>query len=158
MRLRSPKLEEIFNRLLYRDASTSSPRTIEPTNGNQSNPTSPAQSQDSLAATTEMSGSGSQTITSAKTLTQKELEALVAAMRGTDGVEIKDRRYRGNVYPQCFIGAEAVEWLAQRIQKTRQEAISMGQLLIERGIIHHVIDDYPFQDDYSFYRFYRDDC
>ena len=158
MRLRSPKLEEIFNRLLYRDASTASPRTIEPTNGNQSNPTYPAQSQDSVAATTEMSGAGSQIITSAKTLTETELEALVAAMRGADGVEIKDRRYRGNVYPQCFIGAEAVEWLAQRIQKTRQEAISIGQMLIDSGIIHHVIDDYPFQDDYSFYRFYRDDC
>jgi len=97
-------------------------------------------------------------MTSAKTLTETEIEALVAAMRGEDGVEIKDRRYRGNVYPQCFMGAEAVEWLAPRIQGTRQEAISMGQLLIERGIIHHVIDDYPFQDDYSFYRFYQDDC
>jgi len=157
LHLRSPQLEEIFNRLIYRDGSTPSPRTIEPTNGNQFHHASPAQPQDSLAATTEMSGSGSQIMTSAKTLTETEVEALVAAMRGADGVEIKDRRYRGNVYPKCFIGAEAVEWLAQRIQKTRQEAICMGQLLIERGIIHHVIDDYPFQDDYSFYRFYRDD-
>jgi len=108
--------------------------------------------------TTESSGSIPQIMTSAKTLTETEIEALVAAMRGADGVEIKDRRYRGNVYPQCFIGAEAVEWLAQRIQGSRPEAISIGQMLIERGIIHHVIDDYPFQDDYSFYRFYRDDC
>lgn len=158
LHLRSPKLEEIFNQLLYRDGSTPSPRTIEPTNGNQFHHASPAQPQDSLAATTEMSGAGSQIMTSAKTLTETEIEALVVAMRGEDGVEIKDRRDRGNVYPKCFIGAEAVEWLAQRIQKTRQEAICMGQLLIERGIIHHVIDDYPFQDNYSFYRFYRDDC
>ncbi|MEQ8972743.1 MAG: hypothetical protein RIE73_20385 [Coleofasciculus sp. C1-SOL-03] len=92
-----------------------------------------------------------------KTLTETELEALVAAMRGADGVEIKDRRYRGNLYPHCFIGAEAVEWLAQRIQGSRQEAICIGQMLIDSGIIHHAIDDYPFQDDYSFYRFYRDD-
>lgn len=156
LHLRSPKLDEIFNLLLYRDASTSSPRSIEPTNGDQSNPTPLSQPQDSLAATTEISGSVSRTITPAKTLTETEIEALVAAMRGVDGVEIKDRRYRGNLYPQCFIGAEAVEWLAQRTQGSRQEAIRIGQILIDSGIIHHVIDDYPFQDDYSFYRFYRD--
>ncbi|MEQ9672545.1 mechanosensitive ion channel domain-containing protein [Coleofasciculus sp. G2-EDA-02] len=154
LHLRSPQLEEIFNLLLYRDASTSSPRSIEPTNGDQSDHTPISQPQDSLTVATEISGAVSRTITPAKTLTETELEALVAAMRGADGVEIKDRRDRGNLYPQCFIGAEAVEWLAQRIQGSRQEAIGIGQMLIDSGIIHHVMDDYPFQDNYSFYRFY----
>jgi hypothetical protein len=72
-------------------------------------------------------------------------------------LEIKDRRDRLNLYPVCFIGSEAVDWLVQRQNCTREEAIALGQLLIERGIIHHVSDEHPFQDDYHFYRFYADE-
>jgi hypothetical protein len=32
-----------------------------------------------------------------------------------------------------------------------------GANLIERGIIHHVLDEYPFRDDYFFYSFYVDE-
>jgi hypothetical protein len=40
---------------------------------------------------------------------------------------------------------------------SREEAIDLGQLLVERGIIHHVEDQYPFRDDRLFYRFYTDE-
>lgn len=97
------------------------------------------------------------TVLSAERLATVDIEALVTAMRGSGGLEIKDRRDRLNLYPVCFIGSEAVEWLVQRQNCTREEAIALGQLLIERGIIHHVSDEHPFQDDYYFYRFYADE-
>jgi small-conductance mechanosensitive channel len=97
------------------------------------------------------------TVLSAERLATVDIEALVTAMRGSGGLEIKDRRDRLNLYPVCFIGSEAVDWLVQMQKCTREEAIALGQLLIERGIIHHVSDEHPFQDDYCFYRFYADE-
>jgi len=86
-----------------------------------------------------------------------DLEALVREMRGSDGIVISDRRYRLNVYPRCFVGLEAVDWLVQNRNCTRAEAIEVGQMLLDRGIIHHVMDQHGFQDEYLFYRFYSDE-
>ncbi len=97
------------------------------------------------------------TTSSGKGLAAVDLEALVTAMREPGGLEIKDRRDHLNFYPACFIGSEAVEWLVQAQNCTREEAIQLGQILIERGIIHHVLDEYPFRDDYFFYSFYADE-
>lgn len=92
-----------------------------------------------------------------KRSTHPNLEGLAEQMRGVNGIEIKDRRYRLNVYPQCFVGSEAVAWLMRTQRATRTEAIRIGQLLLERGIIHHVVDAHPFEDSNLFYRFYSDE-
>jgi len=103
------------------------------------------------------------TITSEKTtlleaeLAKVDIEELVQGMREPGGVEIKDRYYRRNLYPACFIGAEAVEWLMQKQNCTWEVAIALGELLIARQILHHVTDQQPFRDDYLFYRFYADE-
>ncbi|NEQ15777.1 MAG: hypothetical protein F6K44_18960, partial [Moorea sp. SIO3E2] len=83
--------------------------------------------------------------------------SLVEEMRQPGGLEIKDRRYRLNSYGCCFVGSEAVDWLVKRCNSTREDAVTVGQILINRGIIHHVADDHPFRDDYLFYRFYLDE-
>ena len=90
-------------------------------------------------------------------LAKIDIEELVQGMRESEGVEIKDRYYRRNLYPACFIGAEAVEWLMQKQNCTWEVAIALGELLITRKIIHHVTDQHPFRDDYLFYRFYADE-
>jgi hypothetical protein len=79
-------------------------------------------------------------------------------MRGPQGVPILDRRHRLNNYPQCFIGHEAVGWLRTAEALTRDEAIELGQILVERGLIHHVLDEHGFRDGNFFYRFYADEC
>ncbi|MEA5532614.1 mechanosensitive ion channel domain-containing protein [Crocosphaera sp. XPORK-15E] len=86
-------------------------------------------------------------------LTDSELKALVKQMRSPNGLSLEDRRYRLNIYPDCFIGSEAVNWLVEHQNYTREEAIEFGQILIERGIIHHVLDQHSFEDSYLFYRF-----
>jgi len=86
-----------------------------------------------------------------------DLNVLVAAMRGPEGLEIKDRFYRLNLYPKCFVGKDAVAWMVGTQNLTREAAIDVGQTLIEHRIIHHVLDENAFQDDYLFYRFYRDE-
>ena len=78
-------------------------------------------------------------------------------MRGPSGVEIKDRRYLVNVYPKCFVGSDAVAWLIRNQRTTRDGAIRIGQLLVGRKIIHHVLDEHSFEDKNFFYRFYADE-
>ncbi|MDJ0904229.1 MAG: mechanosensitive ion channel [Xenococcus sp. MO_188.B8] len=90
-------------------------------------------------------------------LTEEDLEQLVVKMRSADGLDISDRNYYLNFFPACFIGSEAVEWLVQNQNYQREEAIEIGQILIEKGIIHHVTDDHSFKDAYLFYRFYVDE-
>ena len=90
-------------------------------------------------------------------ITEINLDGLISQMRGHQGLKIADRRYHLNFYPACFIGSEAVDWIISQHKFTREEAIELGQILIERGIIHHVTDEHPFQDDYLFYRFYVDE-
>lgn len=90
-------------------------------------------------------------------LTDRDLERLVHEMRSPQGLDIQNRRYRLHLYPNCFIGSEAVNWLVQRYKYTREEAVEVGQILMEKGIICHVLDQHPFQDSYLFYRFFQDD-
>jgi hypothetical protein len=86
-----------------------------------------------------------------------EIQDLVVQMRGKDGLEIRDRRFGLHVYTNCFVGSEAVQWLMQQQLASREEAIKLGKVLVERGIIHHVTDEHNFKDDYLFYRFFDDE-
>jgi len=86
-----------------------------------------------------------------------DVETLVARMRGPGGVAIEDRRHLLSHYRKCFVGSEAVEWLMRANGLSRDEAIHLGQSLVERRIFHHVLDEHPFRDGYFFYRFYADE-
>jgi potassium efflux system protein len=85
------------------------------------------------------------------------LAALAARMRGAGGVAIADRRHLLAVYPRCFVGREAVEWMVRVAGLARDEALRVGQLLVERDLLHHVLDEHPFRDAHLFYRFRADD-
>jgi small-conductance mechanosensitive channel len=86
-----------------------------------------------------------------------DLEQLAARMRGADGVAIADRRHLLSLYPRCFVGADAVDWLMRTEDLARDEAIRLGQRLVDRGLLHHVLDEHPFRDGPLFYRFYADE-
>jgi len=74
-------------------------------------------------------------------------------------VPIKDRRKGKQVYPACFVGAEAVDWFIKKLKlSTREEGVEFGQTLIDRSIIHHVKFRDTFSDKQtSYYQFYQDD-
>ena len=55
------------------------------------------------------------------------------------------------------MGKEAVKWLTRTQGVTREIAIRIGQRLIERNIIHHVVDDIGFDNDICSIGFYVDD-
>jgi potassium-dependent mechanosensitive channel len=92
-----------------------------------------------------------------RTWSEEDLAAVVARLRGPSGLDIEDRRHLLSVYRRCFVGREAVDWLAHHEGLTRIDAVRLGQALIERGTIHHVLDEHPFQDADLFYRFRTDE-
>lgn len=84
-------------------------------------------------------------------------KSLVAAMRNVGGVQIKARQFHLKTYHQCFVGSEAVDWLVSYLSISRQDAVKIGQRLINERWIHHVLDEQAFQDGYFFYRFHWDE-
>jgi potassium-dependent mechanosensitive channel len=82
-----------------------------------------------------------------------ELARLVARMQEPGGVPVQDRRHRLAVYPRCFVGSEAVDWLLRTVELTRGEAVALGQRLVDRGFVRHVLDEHGFRDGNFFYGF-----
>lgn len=52
---------------------------------------------------------------------------------------LKDHKYNMKVYPQSFVGSEAIDWLVKksRLVHGRYHALSMWQALLEEGNIAH---------------------
>jgi len=90
--------------------------------------------------------------------TDEQLAAAVIRMRSADGIPIGDRRHLLTVYRQCFVGRDAVDWLTRAYELSRREAVDLGQQLIDRGIIRHVLDEHGFKDGNFFYRFNADEA
>ena len=82
---------------------------------------------------------------------------IATRMRGAGGVEVSTRRYLLKSYPKCFLGTEAVDWLAANCRLSRPLAVKLGERMVEAGIIHHVADDHDFKDGDFFYRYYADE-
>ncbi|ELS01429.1 Domain found in Dishevelled, Egl-10, and Pleckstrin (DEP) [Xenococcus sp. PCC 7305] len=86
-----------------------------------------------------------------------DLNYIVSKMRGEDGLKIKTRRHKLKLHPHCFLGNEAVDWLVAHFNITRQKAVTIGQNLVTKKIIHHVLDEHFFKDEVLLYRFYQDE-
>lgn len=86
-----------------------------------------------------------------------DLQHLATQMRGNGGLEITNRRHHFKTHTKCFTGAGAVNWLTQTLKISPEEAVRLGQRLIDAKLIHHVTDDYPFRAENLFYRFYVDE-
>lgn len=93
---------------------------------------------------------------------RQELEArldladLAAQLR--QDVPIEDRRYRLKTYRRCFVGAEACDWLVESgAAVDREQAVVIGNILLNAGVFHHVVREHEFEDEYLFYRFTTDE-
>jgi hypothetical protein len=81
-----------------------------------------------------------------------DLPALAFRMQRSGGADIKDRRYRLRIYPECFIASEGVTWIERALRVTREKAILIGQALQASGLIYHVAREQTFVDDMYFFR------
>lgn len=83
---------------------------------------------------------------------EHEVVALGEAMRGADGVCVRDRRWRARVWPQCFVGREAVDWIVRARGVPRARAVQLGRALTAFGLLRHVAGEHDFEDAMLFYR------
>ena len=81
---------------------------------------------------------------------------LALEMRSEQGVEIKTRRHRLKLYQRSFLGNEAVDWIVKKVKVSRDDAIALGQKMLDKEIFKHVTNDHPFKDEPLFYRFNED--
>uniref|UniRef100_H2Y5P4 Phosphatidylinositol-3,4,5-trisphosphate-dependent Rac exchange factor 1 n=1 Tax=Ciona savignyi TaxID=51511 RepID=H2Y5P4_CIOSA len=71
---------------------------------------------------------------------------------------IKDRKSKMRTHPKSLLGNELVQWLVDNKEsKSIDEAIMLGQALLDCGIIHHVQDRHHFRNEGILFRFRYDD-
>lgn len=80
---------------------------------------------------------------------------LYAALR-QDKTLVRDRRWRIRAYPATFLGSEMVSWLAAYCGVSRDEALDIGERMLQAEVFHHVCRDHALKDEYLFYRFAED--
>lgn len=85
-----------------------------------------------------------------RTLTGLDPEALVAEMH--QSLDIRDRSWRMRIYPQCFTGTAATDWLERRFRVHRAQAVQIGEALGQLGLVVHVLQEHPFRDEELFFR------
>ena len=92
---------------------------------------------------------------SESTSESKDYLLMTVARKCRNGFKIKDRTYRFKKYKQCFVGEQAVTWMCQNgVAGGRSEAVELGQMMIDKGIIQHVATQgMGFRDGKKFYEF-----
>jgi hypothetical protein len=77
-------------------------------------------------------------------------EALCAAL--ASNVKALNRVYHLKSYPSCFVGNEAVAWIAKQYAVSTDQAIALGVALQQLGMLHHVAHEHAFTNEPYFYR------
>ena len=55
------------------------------------------------------------------------------------------------------VASELIDWFVSSGEaESREQAVELGQLLINTDYIHHVVDEHNFEDAYLFFRFRQD--
>ena len=87
-----------------------------------------------------------------------DLEALAARVKQV--LDIRDRKYGfpSKTYLKCFVGREAVSRLIEEgIAGDEEDAVRIGNMMLNAGVFHHVLDAHPFENANLFYRFVSDE-
>jgi Domain found in Dishevelled, Egl-10, and Pleckstrin (DEP)/Regulator of G protein signaling domain len=71
----------------------------------------------------------------------------IATKFAEQSTKIKSRRYRLRKYNKCFKGTQLVDWLLETgYASNRAEAVSIGQRMLDVGVLKHVTDEHDFED------------
>ena len=87
-----------------------------------------------------------------------DLEELTARLKRV--FDIRDRKYGfpSKTYPKCFVGSEAVAQLVKEgIASHEEDAVRIGNMMLNAGVFHHVLDAHEFKNENLFYRFLVDE-
>src|SRR6202035_4546144 len=68
---------------------------------------------------------------------------------------LNNRRWHLTLYKSVLIGSDVVDWICKFFEdvSNREEAIAIGQSLMDRGVISHVLSGHKFLDGFYYYQF-----
>ncbi len=80
--------------------------------------------------------------------------SLAETIQTEKGVRMLDRRWHLRLHYNCFIGFELTTWLLQNFRDvdTRDEAVELGNELMDSGMFQHVEKRHNFRDGNYFYQ------
>ncbi|KAL8692611.1 MAG: hypothetical protein Q9218_002398 [Villophora microphyllina] len=81
------------------------------------------------------------------------IQTLAQVIQGEKGVRLMDRRWHLRLHYNCFIGFELTSWLLQNFRDvdTWEEAVDLGNELMNNGLFQHVQQRHNFRDGNYFY-------
>ncbi|KAI9667967.1 MAG: vacuolar membrane-associated protein iml1 [Bathelium mastoideum] len=83
-----------------------------------------------------------------------DLQKLAHDIQSERGIPVMDRRWHLRLHCNCFVGADLVSWLLQHFKdvQTRNEAVELGNALMQRGLFQHVQQKHNFRDGNFFFQ------
>ena len=87
-----------------------------------------------------------------------DLQKLAAHLQSDRGIHVRPRRWHLKLYEYCFVGHDLISFLLARFQdvRTREEAAEFGNMLMSKGLFHHVNRKHKFRDGNYFFAISRD--
>ena len=82
------------------------------------------------------------------------LKSLAERLQSDKGVRIVDRRWHLKNHHHCLVGSELTTWLVENFRdvNTRQEAVDLGNEMMQEGLFKHVEKRHDFRDGHYFYQ------
>eukprot|EP00903_Cladosiphon_okamuranus_P006927 g6742.t1 len=69
-------------------------------------------------------------------------------------IEVRDRVHRFRVYPKCFSGREAVQWMLDGSHASSViEAEKIGNEMMKASVFQHILNSHLFEDSSVYYQF-----
>ncbi|KAF2829191.1 hypothetical protein CC86DRAFT_345737 [Ophiobolus disseminans] len=83
-----------------------------------------------------------------------DLKKLAEDLQGEHGIPMIDRRWHWKLHNSCFLGFDLVNWLLPNFKdiETRDEAVELGNELMNKGLFMHVQRRHQFRDGNFFFQ------
>lgn len=83
-----------------------------------------------------------------------DLKRLAEDLQGVGGIQMLDRRWHWKLHYTCFLGFDLVNWLLSNFKdiETRDEAVELGNELMNKGLFIHVQRRHQFRDGNFFFQ------
>lgn len=82
-----------------------------------------------------------------------DLKRLAEDLQSEKGIQMLDRRWHLKLHYNCFTGFDLTSWLQANFRdvETREEAVHLGNELLNKGLFVHVQRRHPFRDGNFFF-------
>ncbi|KAH3969696.1 hypothetical protein HBH52_173310 [Parastagonospora nodorum] len=83
-----------------------------------------------------------------------DLKKLAEDIQGEKGIQVLDRRWHWKLHYTCFLGFDLVNWLLSNFKdlETRDDAVELGNELMNKGLFMHVQKRHHFRDGNFFFQ------